>query len=362
MKVIERWTKIIAPLIVIILIIVIGNMLAAKAALTTIIVTLFPFMFSFLIAWILNPVVEAVVVKFKIKRWLSAVIVLSVIFIIFTGIFIIVVPEFINQFKILAKYVPTLRHSFRNFLDVIDETFGIEFANNIFERFSSQITSIISRLFTGGLDVIASSINFVGGVVSGVFIIFMMLMAAVYILIDFDRLEAGAISLIPKRMLNDFNFLIGEVNRVVVGYLRGLIIETVIVFIISYITFVIIGIEGALVFAVIVGLTNVIPYFGPYIGGIPVVLFAATVSWEKVIIVIVALIVIQQIDGILVKPKVFGKTVSVHPALSIIAVILFGNLFGFIGVVFAIPIIGLVIVFIKFIYHKLVEKYPEVLT
>ncbi len=361
MRIVEKWLKVVMPIITLILIIILCNLISEKEVVGTIFRTLLPFIFSFLIAWILNPAVEKISERFKLPRWLSALIVIVVIICVVAGMIIVIIPEMVDQVTYLVKYVPNIEPAITESFETIEDFIGSDFNFDIFDRFGDDISEFIKNIFSGSLEVISTSFTIVGGVISSVFIAFMVAMASVYILIDFNKLTAKVNRVIPSRMKKDFKFLSKEVNRVIVGYLRGLIIETFIVGFLAYIAFLIFGVNGALVFGAIIGITNIIPYIGPYVGAVPVSIFALTESFQLFIIVIILVIVIQQIDGIIIKPKVFGKTTDVHPALSIIAIILFGNIYGIIGVIFAIPITGLIIIAAKFIYSKLLIKYPDVL-
>lgn len=357
----ERWFRVTGPIVTMIFLVILYNLLSEKHMLRTIISTLYPFLFSFLIAWLLNPMVVSISKKFKIKRWMSSVVVIVFIITIIVLMFMWFIPQLTHQFSFLSTYLPSIIPNISENLEEFANTLNIDFNNSYVQSVEKEVTKLVSSAFSGGLSLISSSVSIVGGVVSTIFIGLMMLMAGVYILIDFDKFTAAVDGIVPKRMKPDFQFLRSEVNRVVVGYLRGLIIETIIVGALAYIAFLILGIEGALLFGVIIGFTNIIPYFGPYVGAIPVSLFALTQSVQMFAIVVVIVIIVQQIDGIVIKPKVFGKTTDVHPSISIIALILFGKIFGFIGVVFAIPIAGLTIIIIKFVYNKLLIKYPEIL-
>ncbi len=356
---VERWFRFTAPIITMIFLILLYNMLSEKSLVRSVINTLSPFLFSFLIAWLLNPLVVFFSEKFKLKRWVSTLIVIVGIITLLVLMFMWVIPQFIDQFTFLSDYLPKVISELTQNIEELASKVNIDLDSSYVKEIENEITALVKTLFSGSVSLISSSLSIVGGVISGVFITLMMFMAGIYILIDFDKFNARVNSIVPSRFKEDFDFLASETNRVVVGYLRGLIVETVLVGIMAYVAFLIAGIEGALVFGVIIGITNIIPYLGPYVGAVPVALFALTESVQLFVIVVIIVIVVQQIDGIIIKPKVFGKTTDVHPSVSIIAIILFGEIFGFIGVVFAIPIAGFTIIIIKFVYNKLLEKYPE---
>ncbi len=269
MERVERWFRVTAPLITFILILVLYNMISAKTTFSVIIKTLSPFLFSFLIAWLLNPLVVSLTKRFKIKRWLASLIVLLVVFAILILIVMWIVPQLFDQFASLVNYLPNTVPKISGNLEDVSSSFNIDYESQYIDTIKSEFTNLFSSLFTSGVKIVTSSLNVVSSFVSSLFIMFMVLMASIYILIDFDKFIIGVNKLVPERMQEDFTFLRKQTNRVVVGYLRGLILETIIVAIIAYIAFAIFSIEGALVFAVIIGLTNIIPYFGPYIGAIP---------------------------------------------------------------------------------------------
>ncbi len=356
---VERWFRVTAPIITMIFLILLYNMLSEKALVWSIIDTLSPFVFSFLIAWLLNPLVVFFTDTFNIKRWLATLIVIVGIITFLVLMFMWVIPQFIHQFTFLSDYLPKVVDDISTNVEAFAQKVNIDLDSSYIKEIENEITELFKALFTGSVSLISSSLSIVGGVISGLFLTLMMLMAGIYILIDFDKFNEKLYGIVPSKLKNDFDFLASETNRVVVGYLRGLIVETILVGVMSYIAFVIAGIEGALVFGVIIGITNIIPYLGPYIGAVPVGLFALTESIQLFVIVVIIVIVVQQVDGIIIKPKVFGKTTDVHPSVSIISIILFGEIFGFLGVVFAIPIAGFTIIIIKFVYNKLLEKYPE---
>ncbi|MFV0498664.1 MAG: AI-2E family transporter [Bacilli bacterium] len=358
---IERWFVIVSPIITLILLVILYNLIADKSIFNTIINAIAPFLFSFLIAWLLNPMVVKLCSLLQIKRWVATLIVFIGILAMISLIFIWVIPQLISQFAFLSEDLPVIASDINDSVEKIIENNHFNFSADYLTKISNQISDAFVKTFSDGLKLFSSSVEFVGGVVSTIFMGVMALMAGIYILIDFNKFSSGLDKIIPSRMKDDFNFLKKEINRVVIGYLRGLIIETLLVGLLAFCAFKVLSIEGALVFAVIIGITNIIPYLGPYIGAIPVTLFALTTSPKLMIIIIVIIIVIQQIDGIIIKPKVFGKTTDVHPSISIISIILFGRIFGFIGIVFAIPIAGFTIIIIKFVYSKLLKKYPEIL-
>lgn len=361
----SRWLRVLFPLITIILLIVIFNMVTGFESIGIIVSTLAPFVFSFLLAWILSPAVKKLSEMLKVPRWASTLIVLTFLILCTVGIFLIIVPEMVFQIKELIKQIPSIENGILELINYLEPKFGGKVDFSVLDNAIEDMSQILETVLSGSLDIITSSITFVGEIVASLITGLMVVTAGVYLLLDFEGISKKLYGLVPKRFKGDFNLLSRDINRVIVGYLRGLIIETIIICILSYISFSILfsiyDLRGALVFAFIIGITNIIPYIGPFIGAVPVGIFALAVSFKLAVITCLIVLVIQQIDGIIIKPKVFGKTTDVHPAISIISVILFAKLYGFFGIIFAIPIAGLFIIIIKFVYSKLMIRYPEIL-
>ncbi len=364
-NVVHRWLNFILPIVSLIIIIFLYNILSEFRIFSIVFNTLLPFVLSFLLAWILNPVVTAIERKTKIPRTIISVVIMLTVLLVISGIFILVLPVLYSQIRSVAYYLADLDDEAITFLRNLNERLpfqiNVESSNDLFKDISEQISVYLLNFVDHGADVVFQTLSILGVFVKVVIITLMIFTVSVYILIDFNNSREKFYSLIPSKYLSDVKYLIRKSNLVIVGYIRGIILETIIMFILSYIAFAILGIEGALVFAVIVGITNIVPYIGPYIGAIPVGVYALIDSPRLFITVSIFILILQQFDSLILKPKIFGKTNAIHPAITVIAFILFAQLYGFVGILFAIPITGLVIVITKFIYEKLVEKYPYIL-
>jgi predicted PurR-regulated permease PerM len=121
----------------------------------------------------------------------------------------------------------------------------------------------------------------------------------------------------------------------------------------TFIGLIISGISSPLLFAIFCGITNIIPYFGPYIGGIPTVIVAFSISPMCGIIAAITIIIVQFIDGNIINPIVVGKATDIHPITIVIGLLVFEHYFGIIGMIIATPVIGA----IKILFHFFNEKY-----
>ncbi len=360
-----KWAKIIFPIITIMLLIVLYNMGSEFKFIGIIISTFIPFIFSVIIAWVFHPLVTKLETKYKIPRTLSATLVIILLALMLVGIFVLVIPVLVAQVYNFAVLVSDNTDAITKFFVDLANYIPIENFDEIiadfFNDLESQTSSFLLDVVKQAGDVLTSTISILSSIATNLILLLMTFMVALYLLIDFNNVRAKLYSVVPERLKSDIQFLNKEANIVIVGYIRGLLLESLIIFILSYVAFLILGIEGSVGFALIIGITNIIPYIGPFIGAVPVGAYALFQSFNLFLVIAVIILIIQQFDSLVLKPKVFGKTNAIHPALVIIAFLLFGQLYGIIGVVFAVPFTGLVIVLAKFIYRKLIVKYPHIL-
>lgn len=130
------------------------------------------------------------------------------------------------------------------------------------------------------------------------------------------------------------------------GYIRGQVLVCLFVTIATLLIFKWLGVPYALLLAILFGVTNLIPYFGPIIAAVPAVLLAYTISGKLVLYVIIAVILIQVVEGNLLSPYIVGKSVNIHPIAIIFVLLLGGGLFGIIGMIFAVPVLTIIKVII----------------
>ena len=136
-------------------------------------------------------------------------------------------------------------------------------------------------------------------------------------------------------------------------YVNGTIISSIIVTIFTFIGLLISGISSPLLFAIFCGVTNIIPYFGPYIGGIPTIIVGFSISPLCGVICLITILIVQTVEGNIINPIIVGKATDMHPITIVISLIIFEYFFGIIGMVIATPIMGA----IKILFNHFNEKY-----
>lgn len=306
----------------------------------TILKLLLPLFIGLFIAWLLDPIVSKLKEK-GIRRGFGT----AICYIVFLGIVFLIVnalipllSEQINEF--VSNTIPGVYDACRNWINNIFDKFnGIENfdANGMKLELFAKLESIATNL-TSSLPAIL--VTFVTNLFSGVGTFAIGMIIGFYILLDFDKHIRLIYSLVPNHLQKDAYTLVKVVDEPLKRFVIGAIIDCSVVFIISFIGFAIIGLKAPLLFGLFCGITNVIPYAGPYIGGAPAVLVAFSQGTPTGIAVLIFIAVVQTLEGNLFQPLIMSKTTKLSPITIILGLLVFGHFFGIIGMVLATPIIG----------------------
>jgi len=310
---------------------------------------LIPFIVAYLIAFLFNPVVVKLEEK-RIPRWLTASI------FTFTGlgtvaaIFYIGLPRLYDQlYRINQFFVGAINNKetwsqdvgLNDFLDSLGLN-GDEMGPALGNQIHSLIQSFYSDLSTQSI----TYLDRLGALVSIAFFVVLLPFLLFFMIRDYDRIRLFIKTMVrPKRIRYDYT---SEVSRIVGAYVRGLFIVVIISAINLSIGFTIIGLPYAVVLGVFAGITNFIPTFGLWIS-----IFVSTIvgislgdPWFQYLPGIYIVFALEQVleSGFLV-PRVMGSQVGIHPLLVMISLLLFGFMFGFLGLLIAVPSVALVSVF-----------------
>jgi predicted PurR-regulated permease PerM len=188
----------------------------------------------------------------------------------------------------------------------------------------SQIQTQAARLLTNLLHLLA---------------IFML---AFFWTLEGERLKQSALLLVPLNRREGMRELVQEAEARVSGYLLGQGLLVLLVGIFSFIAYLLIGLPNTLLLAVFAGIMEAIPFVGPFLGAIPAIIIGLSVSPMTALWVIIVTIIIQQIEGNLLVPRVMNRTVGVRPLVTILALLALGSLFGIIGALIALPLAAVV--------------------
>lgn len=182
---------------------------------------------------------------------------------------------------------------------------------------------------------------------------------AFYLLKDADNFRAKFLDIFPNTCRGDAYHLLREIGRVLERFARGELLVSAIIGVLVALGMFFLGVKFALIIGFIAGITELIPYFGPVIGAIPAVGFALLKSKATAVYAAILILIIQQLESNLIAPRILGDSVGLHPLLVIFALLAGGELFGFWGLILAVPAAGVLRVTAAFLFRKLIDREPQ---
>ena len=321
----------------------------------TVLSILSPFFIGIIIAWLLDPIVTWLQ-KNGFKRAIATVMVFLSFISLVVLFFVLLIPSFADQINEFIGSAPSVLNNIKNFgenlFDKLNNIYDYDFTN-IKEQLYGGLSNIVS-----GLTVTLPNkvISIASSIVSGGLNIIFGLFIAFYMLFDFNNVRKHLFNLLPKSIHADAITLTDRLNKTLKSYVQGTLLIMLLLFIFQSITLAIAGLSSPMLFGMFCAVTNVIPYIGPYIGGIPAVIVGFTISPATGIFTLLAVVIAQFLESYFLNPIVMSKTMKLHPVTIMIGLLIFGHFFGILGMVLAAPIISC----IKIIFNFFNEKYEIV--
>jgi len=322
-----------------------------------------PIIGGFVLAYLLNIPMKAiednlfkkVKIKQGLKRSLSLVLTIVLVFGFIVLSISFVLPQLIAslqqlQFKATAEYFAQLE-------SLVEDLF---IQLNLSDEIVNQILTIWTSIVSGATDFMLSladqALNGVSSLLSVIFNTIISVVLGLYILLSKERLattfKKAFYAFTSTSWCDRSTKYIKIVNHSFENFIRGQVVEAIILGIVCYIAMLIFGFEYPLVISFLVGITNIIPLFGPYIGAVPSFLLLLIVNPISALWFIVFLIVLQQVESNLIYPKVVGSNMGISGFWIIVAVVIGNSLFGIVGILLGIPLLSSVYVIVKEVAEK----------
>ncbi len=313
-----------------------------------------PLFIGFVIAWLFNPLVNKMTKK-GLSRILASLIV-YVVFILFLILFFrIFIPIIYNELNELISTIPGIINKITNFVNEIFAKIDIEeldivsIKNNILDAINSYGNDITSNLPTNIVNVMGKFVSALGSILFGLII-------GLYMLFDFDNVTVLFLKLIPKKHQMEIAKLLEDIGTEVRKTVNGTLLIACMLFVCDTIGFSIIGLKSALLFGLFCGITDLIPYIGPYIGTAVVTIVGLTQSPLIGLGVFIIAVIVQLIESYVLQPVVMSRATNLHPVTIICGLLIFGYFFGIIGMILATPIMSIIKVIWHFIKSKIESK------
>jgi len=333
----------------------------------------FPFILGGTIAFILNiPVTKIETYLIKINknkknngliRTISIIISLLIFLIIILFISLLLIPELVSNIELLLNNIPKLISNIETFtLNLLDKYPNIQVQIKDLFSETGNITNIVSNILN---YIINGAVGFISSLVSSFITIFTSLIFSIYILSQKEYLIRGTKKIIYATMSNEKIKKITNIgnltNQIFSKFISGQCVEAIILGLIIFITSIIFRFPYALIIAVLTTITALIPVFGALIAMVVGAILIAITSPIKAFIFVLVFLVIQQIEGNFIYPKVVGKSVGLSPMWTLLAITVGGELFGVTGMLIGLPLASVVYTLIReFVNNKLKEKQIKI--
>ncbi|MGN0437121.1 MAG: AI-2E family transporter [Lachnospiraceae bacterium] len=319
-----------------------------------------PFVVGAALAWLLDIPVRKLEETKVMKRGLAIIFVLICVVLAFILLVEMVVPQLVLSVGSFMENVPTYINNVERFINKIPYLNALDINRTIFgdpkaiaEKGMELISDYGQNLLSYGMEV-----------GSGLLSVITSIVFSVYVLIEKDhmvrQLKLLLKALFPKSVCNSMMHVYQLADKMMTSFLMGKMLDSLIIGILTAVLMGLLHIPFVSLISVLVGVTNIIPVFGPIIGGIIGAILILLAEPKYFIVFVILIIIIQQVDGHFIGPKILGDTVGLSTAWTLFAILIGGELFGFTGMILGVPVFAVVYSLIReFVYKKL--KMEEVL-
>ena len=330
-----------------------------------------PFLLAFLIAYFITPMVKYIdrmlfsnTVNEKYKK-LHLVISMLLAYTILVGaiitVFIFIVPQIINSISQLVRMSPTFYQKTIDLLNSLDEmfpnldlSFMLETAQDVmpdifnFAR-TFMTDTVLPFLYNAGMSIISWLIN-----------ILLAFVISCYIVFGKDRLLKSckrlAYAFLPEDICLSLFDILHNCNDIFSSFITGKAIDSTIIGFLTFFAMTFLKLEYAVIISLIVGITNMIPYFGPFIGAVPGVLILLIVDFKQALIFGALILAVQQLDGNVIGPKILGKSTGLQPISIIFAITVGGAIAGPLGMFLGVPVVAVVMYLVNQLLDYMLKK------
>ncbi len=324
-----------------------------KESLKWVLKVLSPFIWAFAIGYILNPMVKSIERNFKLKRGWSILITYVIVFGIVVFVITIVTPNVIDSVGTLVSNMPNYIKQLEKYVELnltkieLLQDYGIiSYSQSILDKTlnksSTVVDSVLNTAIIQAINVTSIVIKLLISITISIYLLkdketlLLKIKRTVYAIFGYDK--AKKIIKVAK-----------ETDDIFSKYLVGKLIDSIIIGILCFIIVSIAKIPYSLLISVIIGVTNMIPYFGPIIGAVPSVFIVLLINPIKALWILIIIFILQQFDGLYLGPKILGDQVGIRPFWVISAITLGGAMFGVVGMFLGVPVIAVI--------KMLVERY-----
>lgn len=313
---------------------------------------LVPFIWAIAIAYLLNPLMRFLEKKWKLKRNISITITIGFAILTITGIFFIIIPSVISStadiIKELPEYGNKLEIWYSNLLNNAEsiekmlEVYKVDLKKILMGSLEKSIESMANNFQSYAVQLGQTLLS----LTASFFKFLIGLALSVYMLKDKEKFQVGlkrlSLTFLGEKLNSKITVILNDIDEVFSKYIIGKTIDSLIIGIICLIGLSVLNVKFALLFSFIVGITNMIPYFGPFIGAVPAIIITLFINPLQALWVALFILALQQADGYIIGPLILGDSLGTSPFWIILAIVLGGSTFGFWGMLLGVPVVAVI--------------------
>lgn len=316
--------------------------------------------------WLMADWMEKTFLKklsYKKKRILSSFLSLLAFLLVVSSFFFVIIPQLISSIMQIYTLISENSGNLLKFVEMLADKFSL--SEDFYADLNGFVNDLLANVLTfvkeRGPAIFSSAVDSAKGFMN----IIIGLVVALYILLDRDHLK-GTASNVFRAYLNEsqYDYLchaLSLTNNKISNFISGKLWDSLIIGVICFVVMNILGMEYSLLISFIVGITNIIPFFGPFIGAIPSIFILLIVSPIHALEFMIWILILQQIDGNIIGPKILGGSVGLSSLWIMFAILVGGGYFGVLGMVLGVPLFAaFYFLFRDHIHTKLKEKGLEV--
>lgn len=329
-----------------------------------------PIVFGLVFAFILNVLMRFLEQRFfhkyaakhrffaGIERMVSMTVTFLIVAAFLSLFFVIVLPQFIESLSALGQKLPDYAEKFYLWAEGIFSFYNLD--SLLLNEVAKSASSLIDSLVKGLQNAVPNIFGFTVSLANGIFNVVFGLIFSLYMLAGKEKLLAGlnrfADCFLPKRFNDKARQVLAITDETCSRFIEGQVLDALCLGVLSFIVLSIMQMPYALVIAVTLAITNLIPVVGPWLGAIPCVLITIVISPFKALILAITIVILQEVENKLIYPKIVGNRVGIDGIWVLVGVVCGGKLFGLIGIIIGVPALA---VASRLIGEKMARKKCE---
>lgn len=297
-----------------------------------------PIILGLILSYMMEPLVY-MWQRMRISRTISIILSFLMVFIFITILIIFIAPSFVKNLKDIIESLPKIQSDYRK---LIDDVFSIVRSKNLSDGLKNSLTEVLAKIINNvesyAASILDNILNSYMKIVNFVVDFLLSLVIAFYMLRDKEIMSGWVLALFPFKWKRDLSDLGRDISQIAADFLQGQLLLAAIIGVLETIGLIIIGVKYPIIMGIIGGLSNLVPFLGPFIGAVPSIAVAFLDSPMKALWTVVLFVIVQQLDNNFIGPKIVEGKLGLHPVSTIIAVIIGGEFFGLTGIFLAVPV------------------------